>query len=318
MPLVGAIFGATSSGKSDLAYELALKNGLEIISADSRQVYQGMAIGTGLLEKEKLEKVPHHLLQYISPTQGLSVKQYCADVMEILEQNPNTSFLLAGGTPMYIKSLLMEEAAEREAVPEEIKNKVQLKISSNGKEWAFKELGRLDPASLANIHPNDMYRITKRLENYYHTGKSYLEFKAEEKPKKQFENAFFLNLLEDRALLHQKINKRVKKMFQDGWVQEVKNLIKSYKTSQLPAFSALGYGEIARVLESEDTPKNWEREIRLIQSKTKTYAKRQINYFSTRIPGSLALYNPRVRELLNGANWELKKFQKIVSKLLTE
>src|SRR5690606_12559225 len=163
--LVAVLCGATAIGKSALALELAKANGFEILSADSRQIYRGLEIGTGAPTSAEKASVPHHLTGFVDPAETFSPREYPAHVHRLLDARPGTRFLLVGGTGLYLKELLFPSPFDRGPTPENVKAEVQERIRKEGLPALHAELLRLDPEGARALHPNDGYRIAKRLEN---------------------------------------------------------------------------------------------------------------------------------------------------------
>lgn len=270
------IIGPTASGKTNVCLKLADYTLLEIISADSRQIYRYMNIGTGKPTPIERKKVAHHLIDIIDPDEKYSAAKFAEDCsekvneIELKDKIP----IICGGTVLYIKAIL-EGLFLEPYIPKEIRDEVRIQVEKNGQEKMHKELMEIDPDSGVRIHPNDKQRIARAIEVYRASGIPLS--KHWEKGRK---NKLPLNIhciIPNRNILYKNIEERIKEMFNCGFVDEVKNLLnKGYKPS-LYSFTSIGYREIAFYLLNRRNGNIHEIECEIIK-KTKEYSTRQITF----------------------------------------
>lgn len=304
--LVAVLCGATAVGKSALAMRLAEANGFSIISADSRQIYRGLEIGTGAPPAAERASVPHHLVGSLDPAQAFSPREYPVHVHRILSAHPETPFLIVGGTGLYLKELLFPSPFDRGPTPEPIKQQVRERILTEGLSRMHAELLRLDPQGAGSIHPNDAYRIAKRWENLLLTGESYARFTGPPVADPRFRDARLLWLDADREPLYARIDARVEAMAESGWLDEVKRLMVDPSWRSLPAFSSLGYAAMTEVAEGR---RNLADAVAQIRKQTRNYAKRQRTFFRHQLPGAERWDADSLREALEGCGWKWNAFR---------
>lgn len=304
--IAAVLCGATAAGKSALALKLARENGFEILSADSRQIYRGFEIGTNAPTASERE-VPHHLVGFADPDRSFSPREYPSHVHALLDANPHTRFLVVGGTGLYLKELLYPSPVDRGPTPDAIKAQVQERIKSEGLPHLYAELLRLDPEAARSLHPNDVYRIAKRLENLLITGESYTALTGPRVPDPRFQDVPILCLDIGRDDLYARIDKRVESMLASGWLEEVRRLMTRPDWESLPAFSSLGYRELAAVI-SGSLP--LPDAVRSIQKQTRNYAKRQVTFFRRQLPSARHWDAYRLEDALAGCKWRWENFLK--------
>lgn len=270
--------GPTACGKTDLALQLAAILPIEIISVDSAMIYKGMNIGTAKPSQEILDKIPHHLINILEPTETYSAADFCSDAKEkitdILARGKIP--LLVGGTMLYFKAL-QEGLSELPDADASVRAQILKEADLIGWEGLHKKLLVVDPTAASRIHPNDPQRIERALEVYYLTGKSLSEhFENQKKNTQEFHYISIGLFPEDRALLHQRIEKRFKQMLSAGWVDEVKYLIKEKKlTLSSPAMRMVGYRQMGLYLSGQIDEKTM---IEQGMAATRQLAKRQMTW----------------------------------------
>lgn len=267
-----AIVGPTAVGKSDLAVKLAQNIPAEIINADAMQLYKGMDIGTAKISEKIRNEIKHHLIDVLNPSQEASVSVYQKKARAIIKeiQEKNRTPILVGGSGLYINAVL--EDLDFPGTNLEVRAKYEEYLESYGIQQLFEELKKVDPEAASNILPNNARRIVRALEVNEITGKP---FNAKLPDPKPIYDDVRIGLNLDREILDQKISIRVHNMFQDGLVDEVKNildLITAGKTSQ----KALGYSQVIDFLKGNISI---EEAIEQTISATKKYARRQISWF---------------------------------------
>ncbi len=244
-PLV-AIAGPTAVGKSALALKLASAFHGEIISADSRQVYRFMDIGTAKPTPIEQALVPHHLLDLINPDQPFSLAEFQALAFPAISsvQSRGHLPLLVGGTGQYVWAVLENWAIPRVAPDLELRRELEAKAEQNGGAELYKELKRLEPEAAARIDPRNIRRVIRALEISYRGGT---------RPAKRpapFES-LIIGLTAPRPELYRRIDERIKVMIEAGLADETKRLLDMGYNSELPAMSGIGYRQMVRHLAGE-------------------------------------------------------------------
>lgn len=266
-----AVAGPTASGKSGLAIELAKKLNAEVISCDSMQIYKGMDIGTAKVTKDEADGIVHHLIDFVEPTDSFSVSDYVnlahKTIIDITSRNKNV--IIAGGTGLYLRSLLFGVEFSENSGDEKIRDELTKKAETNADEL-YEQLKILDPAASENIHLNNTKRLVRALEYCIVTGKKISEQSVVKEPKYNY----YLAVLEynDREKLYYKINYRVDLMFEQGLLNEARDFINNKGT----AVQAIGYKELTPYINGEidlETAKE------NIKRETRRYAKRQLTWF---------------------------------------
>jgi tRNA dimethylallyltransferase len=271
-----AICGPTGVGKSELAIFLAQHLKGEIINFDSIQFYKELNIGTAKPTKEEREKVPHHLYDLLELSDEFNAAKFIeiADktIDEVLEREGLP--ILVGGTGLYLRAL--EYGLFPVEIPEEIRKKVRLEAEKDLK-GLYEELKKLDPEYASKVSARDKVRITRALEVIYTTGKPFSQFHKEHPffGEKRY-NILKIGLNLPRKKLYEKINQRVIKMIEAGWIEEVKALLEKGYSPELKPFKAIGYKYIIQYLKER---LSLEKAIKLIQRDTRRYAKRQLTWF---------------------------------------
>ncbi len=243
-----AVVGPTGVGKSRLALHLAQAFDGEIVSADSRQVYRYMDIGTAKPTKEELSPVPHHMIDIVNPDEDFSLAQYqqlayraIADI-----QQRGKLAILAGGSGLYVWAVL--EGWKIPKVAPDLK--LRRSLEGVGKEELYQELAKVDPVAAQRIDPRNVRRVIRALEVYRDAKAPFsrLQLKA-----KALSYTLIVGLTADRAELYQRIDLRVDEMIERGLVDEVKGLADRGYDFSLPAMSGIGYRQIGMHLKGELT-----------------------------------------------------------------
>jgi tRNA dimethylallyltransferase len=267
------IAGPTGVGKTKLGIRVAKELGTEIISADSRQIYKELAIGTAVPSVRELETVKHHFIQTVGITEYFNASIYEKEVLNLLELlfASKDKVVLLGGTGLYIDAV-RKGIDELPEVDLKLRKDLQQRIEKEGLESLRKELKRLDPLSYDSIDLKNPKRVQKALEVTLITGKPYSSFLQKERRKRDFrEKLIALNM--DREILYQRINKRVDQMMASGWLDEVKSL-REYQ--QCNALNTVGYKELFAYLDGLMT---LDEAIEKIKANTRKYARKQITWF---------------------------------------
>ena len=254
MPQIAyALLGPTASGKSRLAMELAARFPLEIVSVDSAQVYIGMDIGTAKPSLAERDRVRHHLVDLIEPTQSYSAGRFRADcvraIVEILGRGKIP--LLVGGTMLYYKALAQGIDALPQADPG-LRARIDARAARRGWPALHAELARIDPATAARLSPNDAQRIQRALEVWELTGRPLSEQQRGAPASLPFALKAYALMPQDRAELHRRIAARFEHMLAEGLVEEVEGLRNRYSLRPgLPSMRCVGYRQVWGYLEGE-------------------------------------------------------------------
>ncbi len=267
--MIIVICGATATGKSGLALELAQRLNTSIISADSRQIYQEFDIGTAKPTLSEQNLIPHYMIDICKPTENLTLAQYQEQVTNIINNHKNSPpLLLVGGTGLYIKSIVKGLKIPRVSPQLDLRKQLESFSISEIYNW----LKQVDIKAAEKIHPNDQFRIIRALEVYYTTGKPISEQQGENPPPYPI---LQIGLDCDVDFLRLKIKKRVEKMLELGLVKEVEILINKYGEN-LALLNTLGYQEIKQYLQGDISLSDAQK---LIITHTAQFAKRQKIWF---------------------------------------
>jgi tRNA dimethylallyltransferase len=266
--------GPTGSGKSQAALEIASRYSAEIVNADSRQIYRDLVIGTNQPSDIEKQSTPHHLFSFLSPGKSFSVADYermaYPTIQEILSRSKLP--LIAGGTGFYIKAILRGTWAVPAKDPE-LRNRLRRLENEKGREYLHKLLQKVDPESSRKVPAADSYRVQRALEIYFQSGMK----KSDIPLTKERFRAIKLFLNPDSDELKQRIFTRTELLFERGWIDEVRDLLKRYPDFEsMPAARSLGYREIIYFLDGKISLKDCKDQI---FRKTWQYARRQRTWF---------------------------------------
>jgi len=271
------IVGPTCSGKTRLGSLLAEQVNGEIISADSRQVYKYLDIGTAKPEDYILKKVKHHFISQLTPDEDFNVSKFEKQALEVIEKifSNGKQPIVVGGTGLYIKALLdgIFDTADKD---EEYRKQLLLLKNEFGNQYLYDKLLKADPDSASKMQPSNWKRVIRALEVYNLTGEKIGVHQ------KRYERKINWNFIQfglnwERKILYNNIEKRVDEMMKAGLVNEVKNILKKGYNKNLNSLNTVGYKEIISYLGNEIS---LERAIELIKRNTRRYAKRQMTWFN--------------------------------------
>lgn len=262
------ICGATASGKSGLALEIAQRLDSIIISADSRQIYSEFDIGTAKPSLAEQKLIPHYQIDICQPTETLTLAEYQYTTQALITHNQTCIPLLVGGTGLYLDSITKGLKIPRVSPQPELRSQ----LSNLGQTQIHSWLSQVDPIAGQKIHPNDKFRTLRALEVFYVTGVPISAQQGENPP-----NYPILQLGLDCSVdvLDQRITQRTHQMIELGLVSEVEFLCHKYG-QELPLLNTLGYAEIKQYLAGE---LNLEQAIAQIVTHTRQFAKRQRTWF---------------------------------------
>lgn len=269
------IAGATATGKSDLAVELAKKIGGEIVNADSMQLYRGMDIGTAKLTQDERRGIPHHLLDLVDVSTDVNVAWYQEQARSVIDQllAQGIPAIVVGGTGFYIKAIL-DDLNFPDTDPA-VREKLTLEAEKIGGDALHKRLGILDPAAAAAIPRENVRRVIRALEVIEITGKPFTANLPRENSTK-YPDALQFGLTMDRELLDLRVDKRVEMMFEKGLVAEVEQLIGQGLLEGKTARAALGYAQVISMLAGDIS---LEQAISDTKLATRQYIRRQETWF---------------------------------------
>ena len=267
------LIGPTGVGKTDLSIKIAEKYGSPIISADSRQLYSDLKIGTAAPTEEYLKRVKHYFVGTLKLTDYYSAAQYESEVISLLEDlfKRNNTILLTGGSMMYIDAIC-KGIDDIPTVDSETRQMMMEKYEKEGLDRLCAELKLLDPEYYSTVDLKNPKRVIHALEICYMTGKTYTSFRTGNKKQRSFD-IIKIGLCRDREELYERINKRVDIMIKEGLVDEVKSV---YEYRNLNSLNTVGYKEIIQYLEGNCT---LEFAIEKIKQNSRIYSRKQMTWF---------------------------------------
>jgi len=277
VPRITFLFGCTASGKGAVGRELARRIGGEIISVDSMKVFRRMDVGTAKPSVAARREIPHHLIDVVEPSENFSVASFVAqaDAAAGAIDARGRHVLAVGGTALYIKAL-SEGLFEGPAADAAIRARLHGRAEAEGTPALHQELSRVDPEAAQRIHPNDLRRIVRALEVHEVTGRPISELQTQWDRQRTAYPCTFVGLRREREDQSHRINQRVRRMIDQGLVEEVRALLAEPRPLSTTARQALGYAEIIEHLEAglplADAVEN-------IKINTRRFAKAQRTWF---------------------------------------
>ncbi|MEO1588603.1 MAG: tRNA (adenosine(37)-N6)-dimethylallyltransferase MiaA [Bacteroidota bacterium] len=271
------IVGPTAVGKTALSLHLAKRFQTVILSADSRQFYQELNIGTAKPTPQEVAEVPHHFVDFLSPLQSYSAAQYQREAEALLDKlfEKHDVLIMVGGSTLYMDAMWyqMDDMPE---VPAEIRSELQAAFLQNGLNPLVEELENVDPATFALIDRQNPARVIRALEVYRTSGKPISFFRKGKKARDTHYAFIKLGLQDAREVLYQRINQRVLDMIEQGLIAEVQGLLDKGYAPTLQSLLTIGYQEVIPYLKGAY---DLDEAIRLIQRNSRRYAKRQLTYY---------------------------------------
>ncbi|ANU13510.1 tRNA delta [Planococcus halocryophilus Or1] len=271
-----AVVGPTASGKTALSLELAKHLNGEIINGDSMQIYRDMTIGTAKILPEEMAGITHHLIDIKEPDESFSVAEYQQLVREKIAEIQSRGKLpiIVGGSGLYVQAVLFDYRFSKEAVDQELRERLNKELEQFGIEWMHEKLLKLDPQS--DIHPNNTRRVLRAIE---------ILMSGQQKEDRNLAlspmyNEVIIGLDMPRSILYERINQRVDIMLDRGLVEEVEAL-KQRGIRDVQSIQAIGYKEIYSYLDGQ-----WSLELAVekLKQNSRKYAKRQFTYFKNKLP----------------------------------
>lgn len=268
-----AVVGPTAIGKTALGIKLANHFNTEIISADSRQFFKEMNIGTAVPTSDELKAAPHHFIQHISITDTYNVGLFEAEALSKLDDLFKTKSIavMVGGSGLYVDAVIsgLDDFPD---VADEIRASLKEKLEQEGIISLQEELKICDPDHYESMDINNPQRLIRALEICRGTGKPYSSFTAQKRVKRKFQS-LKIGLTADRKLIYERINKRVDLMVENGLIKEAQSL---YPQRHLNALQTVGYRELFAHFQGEY---DLERAISEIKKNTRRFAKRQLTWY---------------------------------------
>ncbi|MFD2247216.1 tRNA (adenosine(37)-N6)-dimethylallyltransferase MiaA [Pontibacter ruber] len=267
------VVGPTAVGKTDLCVRLAKYYNTEIISADSRQFYKEMTIGTAKPSREEQQGITHHFVDSHSITEDYNAGAYEQDVLTLLQElfRKKDVVLLTGGSGLYVRAVCegMDEIPQADPA---VREQLTELYEAQGLAPLLEQLRQLDPVYYEQVDKANPQRVIRALEVCRSSGQPYSSFRVQEKRERPF-NIIRIGLNRDRQELYQRIDQRMDQMLDQGLLQEAENL---YTYREHNALQTVGYKEIFDYLEGKY---DWEEAVRLLKRNSRRYAKRQLTWF---------------------------------------
>ena len=293
MPTLVVILGPTGVGKTDESLRLARRYGCPIVSADSRQIYRDLPIGTAAPTQEEQQEIRHYFVGCKELTETYNAGQYARDCLELLEElfKTHDHVVMVGGSMMYVDAVCrgLDDIPE---VPEAVREEVRADYQHNGLAWLQAEVARLDPDYWAEVDRQNPQRLMHCVEVCRVSGQSYSAFRRNGKPNRQNNTARGFDIEEvmierPREELYDRINRRVNKMIEAGLLEEAKRAFEILNISLDPlpegatevlpnSVNTVGYKELLRYFRGEWT---LDRAVEMIKQNSRHYAKRQMTWW---------------------------------------
>ena len=300
-PILIAIIGPTAIGKTDLSIKLAKHFQTEIISADSRQFYKEMSIGTAVPSTEELAQAKHHFIQHISVTNSYTVGDFEKEALNKLDELFNTHevAIMVGGSGLYVDAVTkgLDDFPE---IDTQIRAKLNEDLHSKGLVYLQEQLKELDIEAFQTIAIDNPRRVIRALEVCLQTKKPYSSFLRKKENKRPF-NTVYIGLTADREIIYNRINQRVDNMIQDGLLEEVETLLGK---QGLNALQTVGYKELFNYFNKE-----WPLDFAVseIKKNTRRFAKRQLTWYRKNESVKWFDYLTPVEEITTYINKTIKK-----------
>jgi len=299
-----SIVGPTGIGKTDLSLKLAAHFQTEIISADSRQFFKEIPIGTAAPKNEDLALIPHHFIHNKSITENYSVGHYEKEVLDCIEKlhQKHDILILIGGSGLYVKSVL-EGLDDFPKVDSKIREKLNLELKREGILALQKELKSKDPETYKKIDLENSHRIIRALEICRGTGKPYSQFINKDKARRGF-TPISIGLDATRDIVYERINKRVDQMLKNGLLKEAQTV---YKYKGLNSLNTVGYKELFEYFEDNCT---LDFAVKEIKKNSRRFAKRQLTWFKKNKKTKWHDYKTPFEIILNQIQTEISSLSK--------
>ena len=272
-----SVIGPTASGKTKLAVDICKHIDGEVVSCDSMQIYKYMNIATAKPDAQEMSGIPHHMMDFLEPSEKFSVAAYCDMAKKCIEDIAARGKVpvITGGTGLYYSSLIDNVTFSDEDEDTAIRDELTARLQKEGAEVLLEELRGIDPETAEKLHPNNSGRIVRALELYYKSGITMSEQKRLSRLAGKTYNCKAIGLdARDRQFLYDRINLRVDKMVESGLLKEAEQFLlsESGKTSS----QAIGYKELSPYFDGKIT---LDEALENLKMETRRYAKRQLTWF---------------------------------------
>jgi tRNA dimethylallyltransferase len=279
-PEVVILIGPTAVGKTAVSIPLARALDAEIVSADSRQVYIGLDIGTAKPSMAERAGITHHLVDILSLSSDFSVADFQKLAFEAVEEihSRGKKALVVGGTGLYVRALLDRPSYQNQPPDPSLRKAIHDEIADRGAQAVYDEFAKADPEGASKIHPNNIPRLVRAVEVMRLTGRPFSESVRQDRERRE-ESPYkwrIVGLIMPRGRLYDRIDGRTTEMIQRGWLDEVRGLLGSGATGDEKPLAGLGYRDIVAYLRGQE---NLGQAIENISRDTRRFAKRQVTYF---------------------------------------
>ncbi len=297
---VPVICGPTASGKTALGVNIAQKLDGEIVSADSMQIYTGMEIASAKPSKSEMQGIPHHLMDFLPPSEPFSVADYVELAHKCIQDihSRGKMPIIVGGTGLYISSVINNITFDDTGSDPDFRAEMKEFAEKNGNEALWQKLNEIDPQSAEKLHPNNRNRVIRALEVYHLSGKKISCVQSQSRLNESPYEPFYLMPDFEREQLYSRINDRVDVMMSKGLLEEAREFFthSDYVTSA----QAIGYKELKPFLDGE---KPLEECVEKLKQSTRNYAKRQLTWFNkvpqlNRINGNDLISEIKISEIV--------------------
>ena len=275
IPLV-ILTGPTAVGKTNLSIQLAKKLNMDIISADSMQIYKYMDIGSAKVKPDEMKGIKHYLIDEVNPDFSFSVSEFQQRANNYIDEivKNNKIPLVTGGTGLYLNSLIYNMDFAKSDADNKLRESLRLELEEKGIDYMHNKLKELDEEAANRIHKNNTKRVIRALEVCL-SGKKMSDFSNDLKLNEKYEPIIIV-LNRDRSHLYKRIDMRVDLMIKEGLEDEVKKLLSMGYTKDLISMQGIGYKEIIKYLDGEYS---YDEAIEIIKRDSRRYAKRQLTWF---------------------------------------
>lgn len=275
IPLV-ILTGPTAVGKTNLSIQLAKKMNMDIVSADSMQIYKYMDIGSAKVTTDEMKGVKHYLIDEVDPDFSFSVSEFQERannyILDIVKDNKLP--LVTGGTGLYLNSLIYNMDFAKSDADNELRESLKKELEENGIDYMHNKLKELDENAATRIHKNNTKRVIRAIEVCL-SGKKMNDFSNDLKFNEKYEPIIIV-LNRDRDHLYKRIDLRVDIMIEEGLEKEVRELLKRGYSKDLTSMQGIGYKEMIKYLDGEYT---YDEAVEIIKRDSRRYAKRQLTWF---------------------------------------
>jgi tRNA dimethylallyltransferase len=276
-PQLVIITGPTATGKTSLAIELARQYDAEIVSADSRQVYRYLDIGTAKPTPVQQKAVPHHLIDVVNPNEQFDGARFRSLALTVIQDilQRGKRVLIVGGTGLYLRALTRGLFAGPTA-DMALRTRLQKQEQSEGKGFLHRWLREVDPEAANRLHPNDTVRVIRALEVFLTTGKPMSYWQREHGFREHQFATLMIGLVCEREMLHRRIAERCQQMLKDGLIDEIRRVWNMGYDPELPVMQTIGYAQVKTLLHGQCSE---EEALAGMTTETKKLAKRQLTWF---------------------------------------